>query len=952
MLPWGRHHPLSSLHGFLVHGPASVLCKNHAVMYLWLPDRHVPGLDREPNDVGCVPTTHAICAFHLQDSLLHFADMPAKDAADNVRSVYEHLAAHTADEAHPGLQAWLQSTLSHKPVLLVQHGQALSFAKASSGPIYLPDSVDLQQLFAGDITTLAVQPEKLPALEPLLACIQPALPSLSCSVQRSFADADAGMQKQPVRSWEQLLQQALPFLARYMYCRYNSLYKVLLDGGHLLQLDSTHVFAVRGLVQRLTLGSVSKQIPTAVAAQMLSGEQLQQWLQQSSNSTSHQEGSQADGSSCSSNMHPVLLMDAAPSKQPLLLLHHIAVTYADLLLKMGSSSSTSSSSSKQGADQSSSSSSRQLASALDLSDIAKQLRSFLKDLGNPGGMAYAEAELQLDRIPCLPPEFDPWLAAAESGDSGDGSDDMEDAYEPLVSSELRTAADASSSAAQHTEARGQQAHRPPAATQSNPATKQQSAASGDGGQAAGRGSDAAAAHDQAKKQKPAPAAPVYSFPKVEDAAAAAPEAAAASPRRRRRSTSRERVEREFDTIVARAKAQVESLRLADEFLAGLATPHPASSSQQAAGVVNSQQPNDAAAADEVDAAAGYSLDEVVPEGVEKAWMAGAVSAAQAAADRGLDLQQLWQRQPQQMRPSLGRKLPGSYIVQLPANAAASGAGGGAGEVPDGFTVAGAVSSSGLGLQDSGDVAQQQVSFASGDSDSAGRAGTAASAQAQAHTPTAQPGSASSAAEPERQPAVGTAAAAGAAAAGSSSSTPAGNSWDMLPGAAAAADPYGGHLKVIGDVGERYVYELFSNKLPGFGSECWHSGTRAMIGLPAPTTEPSYDFLYTDVDGQLSGKPGTQCFIECKATTASLSGRSSPKPFEVSSRQWELARALHESPDQGMFMIVRVDRVGSGDGPRIAAVLQDPVQLWKDGQLWVTTPDKLLIEGYPVAGGSS
>jgi hypothetical protein len=108
-------------------------------------------------------------------------------------------------------------------------------------------------------------------------------------------------------------------------------------------------------------------------------------------------------------------------------------------------------------------------------------------------------------------------------------------------------------------------------------------------------------------------------------------------------------------------------------------------------------------------------------------------------------------------------------------------------------------------------------------------------------------------------------------------------------------------------------------------------------------------VYVDSTGKLSGRPAgqpTRCFIEVKATQADLSSSGHAKPFEVSRRQWELARRLHNDPSLGVFVVVRVERVGRG--PRIAAVLRDPVRLLTEGWLWVSPQEKLLFEDYPIA----
>lgn len=86
-------------------------------------------------------------------------------------------------------------------------------------------------------------------------------------------------------------------------------------------------------------------------------------------------------------------------------------------------------------------------------------------------------------------------------------------------------------------------------------------------------------------------------------------------------------------------------------------------------------------------------------------------------------------------------------------------------------------------------------------------------------------------------------------------------------------------------------------------------------LQPPSSEPPYDFMCTDVEGKLTGEPGTLCYIECKATSADLSSSSSsrPLPMPITAREWGFAQMVHAQRLAGaerreQYVIVRVERV--------------------------------------------
>ena len=164
---------------------------------------------------------------------------------------------------------------------------------------------------------------------------------------------------------------------------------------------------------------------------------------------------------------------------------------------------------------------------------------------------------------------------------------------------------------------------------------------------------------------------------------------------------------------------------------------------------------------------------------------------------------------------------------------------------------------------------------------------------------------------------------------------------------------------VGLLGEAFVFSLLQHKLPGFDESCWRSSARqywprseGQTPLQPPVVDPSFDFLYEDVEGELSGTPGTLCYIECKATSdnsAADSSGLSTHCFHISPKQWELARLvkLRSTPEQPqLFVVMCVDRVGRPGGPRLVSVLKDPVGMAQAGQLWVTAQELQLCD-FPV-----
>lgn len=159
-----------------------------------------------------------------------------------------------------------------------------------------------------------------------------------------------------------------------------------------------------------------------------------------------------------------------------------------------------------------------------------------------------------------------------------------------------------------------------------------------------------------------------------------------------------------------------------------------------------------------------------------------------------------------------------------------------------------------------------------------------------------------------------------------------------------ASPYtayaGAAAKETGVLGEAFVYAVFSKQLPGFGPENWHSGSRRYLGqvVLEPAVDPSYDFLYDDVEGKLSGTVGTRCFIEVKSTPDSCG--DNPRP--ITTKEWELAQKVHNGDGSAVYIVVRVAGVYAEGKPHIAAMYKDPVALLHAGKLGLTGQELLLV----------
>lgn len=149
-----------------------------------------------------------------------------------------------------------------------------------------------------------------------------------------------------------------------------------------------------------------------------------------------------------------------------------------------------------------------------------------------------------------------------------------------------------------------------------------------------------------------------------------------------------------------------------------------------------------------------------------------------------------------------------------------------------------------------------------------------------------------------------------------------------------------YARMIGHYGEHFAFRALSAMLPGFDESCWKSSSRSLAGLPGGDDTLGYDFRYIDIDGTLSGQPGAECYIEVKANARGARAR-----FSLSNNEWQLAVACHSSPDR-RFVVVRV--AGIADAPAVVAIIVDPVQAVREGQLALTPKDGWWVDHDPAS----
>jgi len=146
------------------------------------------------------------------------------------------------------------------------------------------------------------------------------------------------------------------------------------------------------------------------------------------------------------------------------------------------------------------------------------------------------------------------------------------------------------------------------------------------------------------------------------------------------------------------------------------------------------------------------------------------------------------------------------------------------------------------------------------------------------------------------------------------------------------------LKILGVIGERYVYQQFRVILPDFDAHNWKSRSREQFGYSTGDDSLGYDFEYRDSDGILSGRDDSpMCRIEVKATTG-----DGANAFDMSTNEWDVAYECHNNDEAEVYIVVRVASVAQQ--PTIADVLVDPVDLRQQGVLDYSSRNLLVVVG--------
>lgn len=149
-----------------------------------------------------------------------------------------------------------------------------------------------------------------------------------------------------------------------------------------------------------------------------------------------------------------------------------------------------------------------------------------------------------------------------------------------------------------------------------------------------------------------------------------------------------------------------------------------------------------------------------------------------------------------------------------------------------------------------------------------------------------------------------------------------------------------YLKMLGAVGEHFVYQQIKAVCPDFDATNWRSEGKALFGYGVGDDSLGYDFEYQDVGGKLTGKPGVpRCLLEIKSTA-----RECGDFFEMSTHEWEVAQQCHDGRTDAIYVIVRVAGVASK--PEIVDLLVDPVDMHLRGLLDYSSRDLLVAVGKP------
>jgi hypothetical protein len=145
-------------------------------------------------------------------------------------------------------------------------------------------------------------------------------------------------------------------------------------------------------------------------------------------------------------------------------------------------------------------------------------------------------------------------------------------------------------------------------------------------------------------------------------------------------------------------------------------------------------------------------------------------------------------------------------------------------------------------------------------------------------------------------------------------------------------------RINGTVGEAYVYEYLRSRLPAFdSSSCISSNSARYAGSSLGDDSVGADFIFTDLDGEFSGLPGSpKIYLEVKSSADDGDG-----PFTMTANEMALARRLTRN-EQEAYIVVRVGRVR--ERPALKTILVDPVKLATEGRIRILEKDVQVVVG--------
>src|SRR5262249_22639778 len=146
------------------------------------------------------------------------------------------------------------------------------------------------------------------------------------------------------------------------------------------------------------------------------------------------------------------------------------------------------------------------------------------------------------------------------------------------------------------------------------------------------------------------------------------------------------------------------------------------------------------------------------------------------------------------------------------------------------------------------------------------------------------------------------------------------------------------LKMLGAVGEYFVYEQLRQLLGDFDLTNWKSKAQEIFGYGEGDDSLGYDFGYYDAKGVLTGNASVpRCLIEVKSTA-----HDGADAFEMTTNEWETAIRCHNGTEQASYLIIRVTRTATR--PEVLDILVDSIQLHLDGVLDYSSRDLLVAVG--------